>query len=203
MPEISLLMRSGFATSSSQYQNTLNVLSNPLTSTSGLSTSILSASRAAAGSLAAVGGEHAVFGAGGRGGMRQEPIDVAEDPAGGESSLKTSTSKFQISLPGTGMYLKLLSAARSHLISLVNKTRTKQIPSYLLREKWDGGVSPDDPAAAAKTYRGEFVGVLPARTRKWRQFYGLSFNFVLAECLGGGLIELFDTKSVGMAVRAT
>lgn len=67
----------------------------------------------------------------------------------------------------------------------------------------DGGISGDDPAARAKKYRREFVGVLPSKTRKWKQFYGLSFDWVLAECLGAGLLELFDTGSVGRAVRVT
>ena len=81
------------------------------------------------------------------------------------------------------------------------KSRFREIPIYLLREKWDGGISADDPAAKAKKYRGEFTGVLPSRTRKWKQFYGLSFDWTLAECLGAGLVEVFETGSVGQAVR--
>ena len=94
-----------------------------------------------------------------------------------------------------------MSAARSHLVSLAMKSRYREIPIYLLREKWDGGISTDDPAAKAKKYRGEFIGVLPSRTRKWKQFYGLSFDWTLAECLGAGLVEVFETGSVGQAVR--
>lgn len=94
-----------------------------------------------------------------------------------------------------------MSAARSHLVSLAMKSKFREIPIYLLREKWDGGISADDPAARAKKYRGEFTGVLPSRTRKWKQFYGLSFDWTLAECLGAGLVEVFETGSVGQAVR--
>lgn len=72
----------------------------------------------------------------------------------------------------------------------------------MLHERWDGGISNDDAAAQAKKYRGEFAGVLPARTRKWRQLWGLRFEFVLAECVGCGSVELFETGSVGKAVRA-
>ena len=81
------------------------------------------------------------------------------------------------------------------------KSKFREIPVYLLREKWDGGTSADDPAARAKKCRGEFTGVLPSRTRKWKQFYGLSFDWTLAECLGAGLVEIFESGSVGQAVR--
>ena len=94
-----------------------------------------------------------------------------------------------------------MSAARSHLVSLVTKSRFREIPVYLLRERWDGGISGEESAAKAKKYRGEFIVVLPSRTRKWKQFYGLSFDYMLAECLGAGLVEVFETGSVGQAVR--
>ena len=81
------------------------------------------------------------------------------------------------------------------------KSKFQEIPVYLLRERWNGGVSADDSAARAKKYRGEFTGVLPRGTRKWKQFYGLSFDWTLAECLGAGLVEVFETGSVGQAVR--
>ena len=86
-------------------------------------------------------------------------------------------------------------------MSFVTKSKFRQIPIYLLRERWDGGMSADDSAAKAKKYRGESTGVLPIRTRKWKQFYGLSFDWTLAECLGAGLVEVFETGSVGQAVR--
>lgn len=74
---------------------------------------------------------------------------------------------------------------------------------YLLRERWDGGIAGDNPASRAKKLRGEFAGVLPARTRKWKHFWGLAFDWVLAQCVGGGMVELFETGSVGLGVRVT
>lgn len=94
-----------------------------------------------------------------------------------------------------------MSAARSHLVSLAIKSKFREVPVHLLRERWEGGVSADVPAAKTKKYRGEFTGSLPSRTRKWKQFYGLSFDWTLAECLGAGLVEVFETGSVGQAVR--
>ena len=81
------------------------------------------------------------------------------------------------------------------------KSKFREISVYQLRERWDGGISGENPAAKAKNYRGEFVGILPSCTRKWKHFNGLSFDYTLAECLGAGLVELFDTGSVGRAVR--
>lgn len=72
---------------------------------------------------------------------------------------------------------------------------------YLLKERWDGGIAADDEAARQKKYRGGFQGVLPARTRKWREFYGVRFEWVLEEVVGSGLVELFETGSVGRGVR--
>lgn len=111
--------------------------------------------------------------------------------------------EFQIALPNAGLYLKLLSAGKTHLMSLLLKAKYRELPVHLLRERWDGGIAGDDPATKAKKYRGEFTGVLAGRTRKWKQFSGLAFDWILAECLGAGLIEAFDTSSVGRAVRAT
>lgn len=158
-------------------------------SASTISMSVATVSRAASGSLAAVGGEGAVVEAGCTLGVRRD------------SSHSINTSPLQLSLPNMGPYLRLLTEARTHLISLLRKSQFREMPLYLLHERWDGGVSADDPAAQAKKYRGEFAGVLPARTKKWKQFWGMRFNFVLAECVGSGLVELFETGSVGKAVR--
>lgn len=75
------------------------------------------------------------------------------------------------------------------------------MPLDALRERWDGGVTSHTLQAERKKLRGEFAGVLPGKTRKWKQFYGLRFEWILEECLGAGLMELFDTRSVGRAVR--
>lgn len=192
-------MRAGLVTRSSQMITTSPSLTSIQDSGVGHSTSIATVSQAASGTIAAVGGEGAIFGAGGHGGLRS----LITADASAKHSETPDSPRIQISLPGMGSYLKLVSGARSHLVSLIAKSASRHIPLYLLREKWDGGISTDDAAAKAKKYRGEFVGVLPTRTRKWKQFYGLSFDWILAECYGAGLIEIFDTGSVGFAVRVT
>ena len=202
-PEIATLMKAGYVTSSPHPLHS-GSLASPHSSLSSETVSIPIISRAPSGSLAAVGGEKAIYDAGGRGGMRRSSqfSKEQEQESGPEThQFPDDREDLRLSLPNTGPYLKILTAARSHLVSLILKSRFKEMPEYLLRERWEGGVSADDSAAKAKKYRGEFAGILPSRTRKWKQFYGLSFNWVLAECLGAGLVEVFETGSVGRAVR--
>ena len=185
--------------------NTDNVLQSFAAASAGSLTSLSSVSRAASGSMAAVGGEDAIHAAGGGGkgeGIRRSNSQCCTGSAENPRQMLEYGEKLQVALPNTGPYLRLSAAARSHLMSLLLRCKYREMPLYLLRERWDGGISGDDPAAKAKRYRGEFAGILPNRTRKWKQFYGLTFDWVLAECLGAGLLEVFETGSVGRAVRA-
>ena len=200
-PEVTALMRGGFLTSSAQHKNSAIIFSRPDSTHEGTVTSISNISRAASGSVAAVGGEDAVYGAGGRGGIRYSRSQFVDQVEQETHDAFGEGEQLKLSLPGTGPYLKLLTAARSHMVSLLMKSKYRELPLCLLRERWNGGISADDPAAKAKKYRGEFAGVLPNQTRKWKQFFGLSFDWVLAECLGGGLVEVFETGSVGRAAR--
>ncbi|TKA60103.1 hypothetical protein B0A49_08103, partial [Cryomyces minteri] len=76
-------------------------------------------------------------------------------------------------------------------------------PRELLRERWSGGVAGEDAASRARRARGDLGAMLPGRTKKWKDFYGLEFDWVLEECLGSGLVDVFETGSVGLGVRAT
>ncbi|KAI9640885.1 hypothetical protein NHQ30_010726 [Ciborinia camelliae] len=180
------LIHAGFLTSSTSNYTTTDHFSRPGHGSRGTLTSINSISKAASGSLAAVGGEGAVHASGGSGG-------------GARSAGK---GEFSLSLPATGQFLKLLSNARLHLVYLLSKSKFREAPESLLRQRWDGGIEADDGASAAKRNRGEFSGVLPGKTKKWKQYYGISFEWILAECVGAGLVEVFDTRSIGRGVRA-
>ncbi|KAI0164703.1 serine-threonine protein kinase 19-domain-containing protein [Xylariaceae sp. FL1272] len=154
-------------------------------------TSLETVSRHAAGSLGTVGGQGAVHNAGGSGGRS------------GFGTAMAARTEYRIAAPGAGSYLKLISGAVEHLVSLLGKSKFKEAPETVLKERWDGGIaSGEEGHAAAKRARGEFYGVLPAQTRKWRQFFGLSFEWVLQEAVGAGLVEVFQTGSVGRGVRA-
>ncbi|KAL8950210.1 MAG: hypothetical protein Q9222_003739 [Ikaeria aurantiellina] len=194
--EVSFLKRAGFVTSSVDRSSSESRICGSSDSASRAPTSISYVSRAASGSLAATGGEGAVIEAGGSLGLCR-----GKSQFGANDELPFSASRHQLALPNAGPYLRLLMEARSHLVSLIHKSKFREIPLYLLRERWDGGISSDDSASQRKKYRGEFAGVLPSRTKKWRQFWGLKFDWVLAEVVGAGLAELFETGSVGQAVR--
>ncbi|KAH7072657.1 serine-threonine protein kinase 19-domain-containing protein [Paraphoma chrysanthemicola] len=168
--ELSALMGVGLLTSVSASSSNLSYFASP--GAASLTSISSSGSRHAAGSLEAVGGATATH-----------------HIHGGTSlnSSRPSLSNYTLSLPNTGTHIKLLVDARNHLLSILKKTKHKELPMDLLRERWDGG----------------FAGVLPGRTKKWRRFYGMRFEWILEECLGAGLVELFQTGSVGRAVRAT
>jgi Serine-threonine protein kinase 19 len=184
--EAKMLMHAGFLTSSTASWTATDVFSKPGDGSRGTMTSLNSISKAASGSLAAVGGEGAVHAAGGSGGGARLP----------------ATGDYSLAFPTTGSFLKLLSNARAHLLSLLGKSKYREAPESLLRQRWDGGIEADDAASAARQNRGEFTGVLPGRTRKWKQFYGITFEWILEECVGAGLCEVFDTGSIGRGVRA-
>ena len=154
--------------------------------------SLETVARAAAGSIAAVGGADAIHAAGGTGAGGG---GVAGGPdQGGVTSLS-------LAVPGNGSFLKLVAASLEHLQFLLEKAPFREMPESDLHERWDGGIVGDKEAALAKKSRGDFVGVLPGRTKKWRDFNGLSFYWVLEEAVGAGLVEVFETRSVGRGVR--
>ncbi|KAH6650885.1 serine-threonine protein kinase 19-domain-containing protein [Chaetomium tenue] len=149
--------------------------------------------RAAAGSVAAAGGQGVLHAAGGTG--RRSMTGPAGAGAGATSG------GFRIAVPGSGVFIKLVSAALEHLADLLRKTQYRELSESDLREKWDGGVVGDSEVALAKKMRGEFTGVVPGRTKKWKELQGLAFDWVLREAVGAGIVEVFETRSVGRGVR--
>jgi Serine-threonine protein kinase 19 len=151
-----------------------------------------SISRAHSGTSAAVGGDSAFEHLGGTGAAKRH----------GEGKQTLGSGELGLSVPNLGPYLRLLNAGRTHLTGLLGKAKYKEAPLYLLRERWDGAVDNDGSVSTAKKIRGEFSEVMPVKTKKWKKLNGLNFDWTLEECLGAGLIELFETKSVGLGVRA-
>ena len=152
----------------------------------------------ATGTLAAVGGLGAMHESGSGGGS-----SFAVQSAPRRRPAHLQEHYMTLSLPSTGAYLKLLTEARLHLVFLLKQLspRFKEATRDLLKEKWDGNVIGTDGDEMKKA-RGEWNGVLPGKTKKWREFYGLRFEWVLAECVGSGAVEVFETGSVGWGVRA-
>ncbi|KAK1982146.1 serine-threonine protein kinase 19-domain-containing protein [Colletotrichum cereale] len=191
------LVRAGFLTASvhPQHVNTplMNLHLRP--EDRGSLVSIEAVSRAASGSFDAVGGQGAVHAAGGGGGG-----GALRPSRAGEDDASSSGADFTIAVPGNGSFLKLAAAAVGHLTQLLSKSQCKEMPMSMLRERWEGGVARDE-ARLARRARGEFAGVLPGRTKRWREFYGLEFHWVLEEAMGAGHVEVFETRSVGRGVR--
>ena len=190
------LVQAGFLTSPSALSASLgNLFTQPGTSI--LGNLGQSGSKAATGTLAAVGGLGAIHDSGGGGSMLATSETRYKQPRASNSQPMT------LSLPATGAYLKLLTKSRQQLLNLLKQMspRYKEATLELLKEKWEGNIL-SDAASRAKRMRGEGNSVLPGKTRKWREFSGLEFDWVLAECVGSGLVELFDTGSVGVGVRA-
>ncbi|GKT54901.1 sulfate transporter family protein [Colletotrichum tofieldiae] len=186
------LVRAGFLTASihPQHVNTplMNLHLRP--EDRGSLMSIEAVSRAASGSFDAVGGQGAVHAAGGGGGAPRSSRADASPPG----------AEFTIAVPGNGSFLKLTAAAVDHLTQLLSKSQFREMPASMLRERWEGGVARDE-ARLARRARGEFAGVLPGRTKRWKEFYGLEFHWVLEEAMGAGHVEVFETRSVGRGVR--
>ncbi|OJD32800.1 serine-threonine protein kinase 19 protein [Diplodia corticola] len=189
--EIAAFCGTGFLTSANPSAGNAEVFSRPGAASLGSLAS--SSAKAASGSLNAVGGAHAFTSSGASGGGVVSTDRQRTAPGG----------VYSFALPNMGPYLRLLTTARVHLLSLLSKTsRYKEAPVSLLKERWDGGIAGEDLASKARKARGDFTGVLPGRTKKWKTFHGLSFEWVLEECTGSGLVELFQTHSVGVGVRA-
>ncbi|OMP84913.1 hypothetical protein BK809_0000665 [Diplodia seriata] len=190
--EIAALCGTGFLTSANLPAGNAELFSRP--GAASLGSLAGSSARAASGSLDAVGGANAFTSSGASGGGVVSTNRQRKAPGG----------VYSFALPNMGPYLRLLTTARAHLLSLLSKTsRYKEAPMSILKERWEGGIAGEDLASKARKARGDFTGVLPGRTKKWKTFYGLSFEWVLEECVGSGLVELFQTHSVGVGVRAT
>ncbi|KAI0896921.1 serine-threonine protein kinase 19-domain-containing protein [Annulohypoxylon nitens] len=198
-PEIDQLLKAGFLTShnpgaiyhgrAGRSSLAANLYSRPGDKVT--LTSLENISRQPTGSLDAVGGEGVIHQTGGSG-----PGSL------GMSWIDIGAAELKLAVPGNGTFLKLLSLALDHLVSLLSRSRFREAPETVLRDRWDGGIAKEEARYAAKRARGEFAGVLPGQTRKWRQFYGLSFDWILQEAVGSGLVEVFETRSVGRGVRA-
>jgi hypothetical protein len=179
------LIRAGFLTSQSGQNGGHIVSSFSRPEDKYTLMSLETVANATSGTFHAVGGRDVIHSSGG---------------TGIPSAMDTLTTTLSLAVPGNGTYLKLVAAAVAHLTSLLEKAQYREMTETSLKEKWNGGIA-GDAASLAKRSRGEFVGILPGRTKKWKDFYGLRFEWVLDEALGMGVVEGFDTGSVGRGIR--
>ena len=164
--------------------------------------SLETVAKAASGSFDAVGGVGAVYTAGGGGARAALP--GRRRGAGGAGGGVTTVEDLLLAVPGHGLFIKIVSGALAYLVGILARTSYRETLESSLRERWDAGGNITKSVVGAggsgMGFRG-FKRVPLSRTRKWKDFYGMSFDWVLAEALGAGLVELFDTGSVGRGVR--
>lgn len=135
-------------------------------------TSIQRVSQSASGSLSAIGGQNAIHMAGGGGG------GVGSASSTGESA---AAAEYRIAVPGHGRHLKLAEAALDWLRETLGRTKWGEGPEDWLRERFEGG------------------GLYGPR---WKELQGVEWTWVLGEAVGLGVVEVFQTGSVGRGVRA-
>ncbi|KAF2454781.1 serine-threonine protein kinase 19-domain-containing protein [Lineolata rhizophorae] len=198
---VAALASAGLLTAASAHPSSADLYLRPAGASLGALNAVSTAGATApSGTLSAVGGSAVFTDAGGSGGQ----LLGARDAAAAAARRDARAPHLAFALPNTGPYLRLLGEARAHLLQLLARSPFGEAPVGVLRERWDGGVVGEgDAVARAKRARGEWAGVLPGQTRKWRRFHGIRFEWVLEECVGAGLVECFETGSVGMGVRAT
>jgi hypothetical protein len=182
--QLTALAKAGYLVSSSLLRENVSLSGSSLVA-------MPSISRAASGSVAAVGGEAAFEQLGGVGSARR---------LSGPETARTGHD-MHLSLPNVGTYVRLLKEGRTHLLELLGKSQNHEAPLYLLKERWDGAVDSENRSSIAKRIRGEFSGIMPAKTKKWKHLSGMNFEWALEECLGAGLVETFETHSVGLGLR--
>ncbi|KAL6873154.1 serine-threonine protein kinase 19 domain-containing protein [Trichoderma novae-zelandiae] len=167
------LVRAGFLTSSLRATPGTTLHVRPEDRTT--LTSIHHVSRFASGSVSAVGGQNALHLAGGSGGA---PTLLT---GGSSQAPPDGPSDFRIAVPGHGRYLKLAEGTVDWLREMVAGTRWGEAPEDWFRERFEGG------------------GLYGTR---WKDFWGVQWEWVLGQAVGLGVVEVFETGSVGRGLRA-
>ncbi|KAG5941757.1 hypothetical protein E4U60_007693 [Claviceps pazoutovae] len=142
-------------------------------------TSIAHVSRFASGTVSAVGGRNALHLAGGGGATARKH----------HGANNAAASSFRIAVPGHGRYLKLADAAVRWVQDALSATTWGQGPEAWLRERFE----------ASQTRHG--VDNKNLYGPRWKDFWGVEWEWVLGEAVGLGIVDLFDTGSVGRGVR--
>lgn len=93
---------------------------------------------------------------------------------------------YSISYPGCGTYLKLVNSGRSWLVKVLGKNKHKELLEDQIISKWEG------VNASGESKMNNFRS----------PFFGYDLNWVLADALGAGVVEVFNTP-VGRGWRLT
>lgn len=95
--------------------------------------------------------------------------------------------QYSVAYPNCGLFLKLINAGRSWLVKCLNKSKHKELLETDILQKWEGGA----------TASGN-----PRLTNFKKPFYGYDLYWILADTLGAGVVEVFNTP-VGRGWKLT
>lgn len=110
--------------------------------------------------------------------------------------------QYAISYPNCGSYLKLVNAGRSWLVKLLSKAKFKEILEDRLWDKWEGN-SNSNNNSFNNSNNNSFNGKSNLKMSNFRKpYYGFELNWILADALGAGVVEVFSTP-VGRGWRLT
>ncbi|KAK6521416.1 hypothetical protein TWF506_001634 [Arthrobotrys conoides] len=123
--------------------------------------------------------------------------DASKSSSSKPSKSKSAFIEYVITPPSLGLLTNLYSGTKSHLLDILRHCPHRQATIEFVREKWDGGVS-KNKGSVRKKKDGEVK--FEGRTRKWREYKGVSVEWVLGGLLGGGVIEGFG-KGWGRGVK--
>ncbi|KAF3915987.1 hypothetical protein AA313_de0208860 [Arthrobotrys entomopaga] len=109
---------------------------------------------------------------------------------------KGDAIEYTITPPHLGLLTHLYTSSKSHMLDILRHLPHREATVGYLREKWDGGVSKNKNKTRKRGAEVKFEG----RTRKWKEFRGLTVDWVIGGLMGSGVTEGFDT-AVGKGVR--
>lgn len=104
--------------------------------------------------------------------------------------------QYAVSYPNCGTYLKLINACRTWLVKFLSKSKFKEVLETQMYDRWEGVTQSSNSAAGA-----QFTSSLKM-TNFRKPYYGFELNWVLADALGAGVVEVFSTP-VGRGWRLT
>lgn len=87
--------------------------------------------------------------------------------------------QYSISYPNCGSFLKLVNAGRSWLVKTMMKSKHHQLLEEDLFNKWEGISSTTQDMSKLNNFR--------------KPFYGYDLYWILADALGAGVVEVFNT----------
>ncbi|KAI5965292.1 uncharacterized protein KGF55_001512 [Candida pseudojiufengensis] len=110
-------------------------------------------------------------------------------------------NNYAISFPNCGIYLKLINEGRIWLVKLLNKIKYKEMLEDEIFNKWCGRIFGGYGQSNTKNNSDTNLDILKLNNFK-KPFFGYDLNWILADALGAGIIEVFNTP-VGRGWRLT